>query len=87
MTFYETLHRGLLGYLADKFNLSTSQLDKASIISRSVDAGVSSEDAETMGKLIEELQMARYAPVISKADKTLLDQAMNLVESFENKLS
>lgn len=87
VTFYETLHRGLLGYLADKFNLSTSQLDKASIVSRSEEAGVSSDDAQSMGKLIEELQMARYAPVISKADKTLLDLAMNLVESFENQLS
>jgi hypothetical protein len=85
--FYEELHRALLGYLGDAFNMSSGQLDNRTILHRSIQSGISETDAKSMEDLLNHLQMARYAPASDTPDRTLLDKAMALVETYENTLT
>ena len=85
-TFYETLHKAILGYLADKFNLSTAQLNAQMITERSVQHGVAVDRSEELNTLLSDLQMARYAPIDNTPNRTLLQQATEIIEHYESKL-
>ncbi len=85
-TFYEALHKALLGYLADKFNLSTAQLNSNMISERSAQHGVTAEKSEQLNALLTKLQMARYAPIDNTPNRTLLEQAAGIIEHYESTL-
>ena len=60
--FYEELHRALLGYLADKFNMNATEMSREGIASRLADAGVGAEASEDFLSLLQACELARYAP-------------------------
>lgn len=60
--FYEELHKALLGFVSDKFNLSASDMGKDNIMNTMEQAGVPAGMAESFGKLLDACEYARYAP-------------------------
>ena len=60
--FYEELHKALLGFVADKYTLEVSDLDKESIFNLLEKDGVSKELASEYISLIDACEYARYAP-------------------------
>lgn len=60
--FYEELHKALLGFVADKYTLEVSDLDKESIYNLLEKEGVSKEMASEYISLIDACEYARYAP-------------------------
>ena len=60
--FYEELHRALLGYVSDKFNMDAADLNKDNIAEKLAEAGVDKAVAEDFVALIDACEFARYAP-------------------------
>ncbi len=60
--FYEELHKALLGYIADKLNISASELSKEQISSHLSAEGVPAETIDGFTSLIDECEFARYSP-------------------------
>ncbi len=64
-SFYEELHRALLGFVSDRLALDPSMQDKPTISKALIEAGVSQEDAAAFVSLLDECEYARYAPNVS----------------------
>ena len=60
--FYEELHRALLGYVSDKFNMDAAEMSKENIAARLAGSGVHSTVADDFIALIDACEFARYAP-------------------------
>lgn len=60
--YYEELHRALLGYVADKLNLSGADLAKESISTMLLARGVNDDVVNDYIALLDQCEFARYAP-------------------------
>lgn len=60
--FYEELHRALLGFISDKFNMDASEQNKDNIRARLLDSGVSEALSDDFTGLLDACEYARYAP-------------------------
>lgn len=60
--FYEELHKSLVGFVADKFNMPMTELNKENICARLLERGVPQETADEYAALLDECEFARYAP-------------------------
>ena len=60
--FYEELHRALLGYIADKFNMNSSDMSRENIALTLQEAGVPAGSSERLLSLLQSCEFARYAP-------------------------
>lgn len=85
--FYEELHRALLGYVGDKFNIAAAEQSKEYIAQRFVDEGIDEKSASDFVALIDECEFARYAP--SSAGDSMsaqYDKALGLISTFEGNM-
>ncbi len=84
--FYEELHRAIMGYVADKFSMSFSDMSKENISEYVSSRGVDSEVAERLVSLIDACEFARYAPEASyeEMDKHYRE-AIEIITSLEDK--
>ena len=60
--FYEELHKALLGFVADKYTLEISDLDKEGILESLEKDGVPKELTDEYMSLVDACEYARYAP-------------------------
>lgn len=60
--FYDELLKALWGYMADKLNINTSELNRDNIKEKMTQAGLSEEDVALFISLLDECEFARYAP-------------------------
>ena len=60
--FYEELHRALLGYVSDKFNMDAADMSKDNISEKLAGSGVGKAVAEDFVSLLDACEYARYAP-------------------------
>ncbi|NLZ18813.1 MAG: tetratricopeptide repeat protein [Bacteroidales bacterium] len=60
--FYEELHRALLGFISDKFNLDAADMSKENISDRLVENGTPEGLAAEFIGLLDACEFARYAP-------------------------
>lgn len=60
--FYDELLKALWGYMADKLNINTSELNRDNIKEKMTQAGLSEEDVALFIALLDECEFARYAP-------------------------
>lgn len=60
--FYEELHRALLGYVSDKFNMDAADMSKDNISEKLTEAGADAGAAGDFVALLDACEFARYAP-------------------------
>lgn len=87
--FYEELHRTLLGYVSDKFNMDAAEMDKETISARLGGAGVGKETIDDFVALLDACEYARYAPSSGgeamSAHYTKAVSAISLIEASMKK--
>lgn len=87
--YYEEMARALWGYLSDKLSVPVSQLSRDTIADRMADYGAPEELTKRILEVIDECEMARYAPGQShdRMDNiyTLATEAINSMERLPRK--
>lgn len=85
--FYEELHRSLLGFVADKLNMSVEDLNKETILSRLSDAGADSSLGEGFVSLLDECEFARYSPHGgNNAMSAHYNEALRLISTIDSSM-
>lgn len=83
--FYEELHKALLGYAADKMNISGADMSKDVIAAAFADAGADQEHIASYLSLLDECEFARYAPSqTDSAMKVAYDQAVDIISTLDS---
>jgi len=60
--FYEELHRALLGFISDKFNMDAAEQNKENIQAKLLECGVPEAVSNDFIGLLDACEFARYAP-------------------------
>lgn len=83
--FYEELHRALLGYISDKFNMDAADMTKENIMSTLAHAGADEKSCEEFVDLLSACEFARYAPDSGReAMNVHYEQAVSSISSIES---
>ena len=83
--FYEELHRALLGFISDKFNMDASEQNKDNIRSRLLDSGVPEAVAADFNGLLDACEYARYAPDSGhEAMSAHYDSAVGVISTIDS---
>ena len=78
--FYEELHRALLGYISDKFNMPQEDLDKDNIVAKLQERGVSEDLSKQFTDLVDACEFARYSPAAGEgALRAHYDDAVKVI--------
>lgn len=81
--FYEEISEALYGYYADKLNISIADLSQERIIERlNVEGGEAIKSQ--LIKVLEDAEMARFAPSSSINDQALYDSAVEIISQTES---
>jgi hypothetical protein len=84
--FYESIFRGLYGYLSDKLNIEYGSLDKETIAlalkARSVNEGIVTRLLDTL----DLCEMARYAPVTHISENEVFEKAKGIINDIEDEI-
>lgn len=82
--YYEELHKALLGYAADKLNMSLADLSKDSISAAFMAAGAQEGLVKEYTALLDECEYARYAPSQGNdAMKESYDKAVDVISALD----
>lgn len=85
--FYEELHRALLGFVSDKFNIDAADMSHDGISARFVDAGLDQKCTSSFLELLDACEFARYAP---SSDNSSMAQhyhsAMDIITLIDNNM-
>lgn len=82
--FYEELHRALLGYVSDKFNMDASDMNKENISGKLSAAGVDKSVSDEFVGLLDACEFARYAPGSgNEAMSAHYEQAVSVISMIE----
>lgn len=85
--FYEEILNALWGYISDKLNIPVSDLTRTNAISALSERGISDERIESLNKLLDTCEFARYSPSKSGAEAaTIYDGASQFIRSVENSI-
>ncbi len=85
--FYEELHKALLGYASDKFNMDASDMSKENIAERFKESGASEAAVADFVALIDACEFARYAPDAGhEAMNAHYDSAVHTISSIEDSM-
>ena len=85
-SFNQELLSGLFNYLRDKLTLQTTQLNKSTIRSHLTEKGATNEVIELLISVIEECEIAKYAPTSGANNQQLYEQGITIIEKLENEL-
>lgn len=87
--FYEEMLRAVWGYLSDKLGIPSSQLSRENISAELDKFGASEAIAENIIKVLDECEMARYAPTSSHQQLVdifnLASDSINSLESIKRR--
>lgn len=81
---YEELHRSIMSYIGNKFAIQQSQQSQDEIKQILSAQSVHPEIVEKLIWIIDQCEMARFAPSASINAKNLLKEAHDLIEKLEN---
>jgi len=83
--FYEELARAFKGYIGDKLGIAPSQLISDTISEKLIARGVSAEVVDSVLRVLDECEMARFTPTQSdSAMHDLYNQASAAIKSIED---
>ncbi len=78
--FYATIARALQQYVIDTFNISTAELTKEHMAELLVEKGVEQNNIDALLKLLDECEMAQYAPNSDAERQTTLNEAKRIID-------
>lgn len=83
--FHDAVGKALEGYFADKFNLGVAEVNETTIREKlsGIDGGTAAEDYIS---LINEAQMARFAPMENKPKRQVYEEAVGIISRIEHQL-
>ena len=84
--FYEALERALHNYLKAKLKIETTEMSKEKIERLLLDKKVDGQSAKDFIVVIENCELARYAPVTSVSIKGDYKKAISLIASIDRQL-
>lgn len=85
--FYEELHRALLGYISDKFNMDAADMSKENIAATLSEAGAEEQSCTEFVDLLSACEFARYAPDSGReAMSAHYDQAVSSISTIESSM-
>jgi hypothetical protein len=82
--FHDALGKALEGYFADKFDLGVAEVNAATVMEK-LGALENGQLARDYIALMEECEMARFAPVESKPGQTSYEEAASLIRRIERR--
>ena len=78
--FYEEIYRAIWGCLSDKYNIPLSTLSRDTVTQCLVDKKVPDEQQQRIMKVLQEVDMARFAPGDAHAQmQSIYDEALNMI--------
>lgn len=83
--FYEEMLRALWGYLSDKLSIPVSQLTRQNIVDRLSEKGFPTDATESIVKVLDECEMARYTPESSAKMDALYSEGVNAINKLEKR--
>lgn len=82
--FYEEISTALFGYFADKFNLEVAEISQERILDLLAENGSSDDDKQNVKTILDETEMARFAPKSGINPSILYDKASSLIQNLES---
>ncbi|MBR4506112.1 MAG: protein BatD [Bacteroidales bacterium] len=78
--FYEEIYKAIWGCLADKYNIELSQLNRDTVSACLVDKQVPEAQQQTIMKLLQDVDLARFAPGDPETQKqTIYTEALTMI--------
>lgn len=84
--FYEDVFKGLYGYLSDKLNISSADLNKENISIALKQRKVTERVVTQLLDTLNLCEMARYAPVTHISQQEVFNKAKNSINDIENEI-
>lgn len=81
--FYEELHLSIIAYLKNKMKLDITEMNQPGIQNALDSKGLSQETIDGINSIIEQCQMARYAPIDEKGNEELISKAETIINQIQ----
>ena len=86
-SFYEELHKALMGYISDKLAIPFADMQRETISRTLEEKGADRTVIEEFMQLLDDCEMARYSPEGgTEAMEKEYEKAINIISGLENKL-
>lgn len=86
-TFYEAIHKAILGYVGDKLRIPLSDLSQDTISETLASHSVSAQTIQTVKEVLDTCQFARYAPSSdSHAMDDLYKKTSEVIDTLESEI-
>lgn len=87
-SFYNELDKAIWGYLGDKLAMNPSELNRESATQKLASLRVDADSSEKLTNILDECELALYAPIASEAEKNQLYQdTVALISDLEKQIS
>ncbi len=84
--FYEAISDALYGYLGDKLNIPKSEISKMTIKDKLTENQVAEELIRKVLEILEQCEMARFAPTDQTSNQAIYDDAAHLISSLQKEI-
>ncbi len=85
--FYEEILKAVWGYLSDKLNIPVSEMTRSNAISALNDSGIDEQLINSLIKILDTCEYARYAPSSSETGAAdIYEESSHFIKSVENLL-
>lgn len=85
VSFYEELHKAIIGYVADKLSIPFADLDKDNISEKLKDRGVGQEEIDALTAILDECELARYSgSSVEVGMDALYERSLRLLSKLED---
>lgn len=84
--FYQSILSALDNYLSNQLSMNTASLTKENIREKLLEKNVSSSLIQQLESIQEECEIAQYAPIISKSNEMILEQAAEVIKKLEKEI-
>ena len=83
--FYEELLKAMWGYLSDKLNIPSSQLNRENIVATLGERGVAESTCNNVIDILDDCEMARYTPDASSELRidAIYNKACETIDAME----
>lgn len=84
--FYEAVFKGTYGYLSDKLNISSADLNRETIASSLKARALNEQVISQLLDTLDLCEMARYAPVTHISEQEVFEKAKGIINNIENEI-
>ena len=85
-SFYQEIGVAVLNYFSDKLSIPKADLSKEKILDQLNGTNVAKEDIQSVAKLIDDAEMARYAPSSDLKAEEMYQLSIELISKIENQI-